>query len=168
MLYFALDSNSSTTSFSTHTCSIRSIGLLSSAYMVHLLLSFFLGILAILGSMPPSSCTRNKYPYRGDATRDATRDGNGYLKPKYPTGFTRYEGGYGINSLPTGMLMGKNLYPLGKRVRVGTTHTRLLMGKIYLHQCHYNHLIEPILAKIKPFSSYHLSSYQLMYMICYV
>jgi hypothetical protein len=67
-------------------------------------------------------------------------------------------------SLPVGMLMGKNLYPLGRRVwvRVGTTHTRLPMGKIYSHKYHYNHLIEPILAKIKPLSSYHLSRYQVM------
>ena len=64
------------------------------------------------------------------------RDGNGYPKPEYPTGFTRYEGGYGMISLPAGMLMGKNLYPLGRRVRVwvGTTHTRLPVGKIYPHQ----------------------------------
>jgi hypothetical protein len=67
-------------------------------------------------------------------------------------------------SLPAGMLMGKNLYPLGRRarVRVETTHTRLHMGKIYPHQYNYNHLIEPILAKIKPFSSYHLFGYQVM------
>jgi hypothetical protein len=92
------------------------------------------------------------------------RDGNGYPKPEYPTGFTRYKGGYGMISLPAGMLMGKNLYPLGRRVRVrvGTTHTRLPMGKIYPHQYNYNHLIELILAKIKPFSSYHLSRYQVM------
>ena len=65
-----------------------------------------------------------------------TRDGNGYPKPEYPTGFTRYEGGYGMISLPAGMLMGKNLYPLGRWVRVwvGTTHTRLPVGKIYPHQ----------------------------------
>jgi hypothetical protein len=65
-------------------------------------------------------------------------------------------------SLPAGMLMGKNLYTLGRRVRVGTTHTRLSMCKIYPHQYHYNHLIEPILAKIKLFSSYHLSRYQVV------
>jgi hypothetical protein len=64
--------------------------------------------------------------------------------------------------LPAGMLMGKNLYPLGRRVRVGITHTRLPMGKIYLHHYNYNHLIESILAKIKPFSSYHLFRYQVM------
>jgi hypothetical protein len=65
-----------------------------------------------------------------------TRDGNGYPKPEYPTGFTRYEGGYGMISLPAGMLIGKNLYPLGRRVWVwvGTTHTRLPVGKIYPHQ----------------------------------
>jgi hypothetical protein len=95
-------------------------------------------------------------------TDDPGRDGNGYPKPEYPTGFTRYEGGYGMISLPAGMLMGKNLYPLGRRVRVGTTHTRLPMGKIYPHQYNYNHLIESILAKIKPFSSYHLSRYKVM------
>jgi hypothetical protein len=97
-------------------------------------------------------------------TDDPGRDGNGYPKPEYPTGFTRYEGGYGMISLPAGMLMGKNLYPLGRRVRVrvGTTHTRLSMGKIYPHQYNYNHLIESILAKIKPFSSYHLSRYKVM------
>jgi hypothetical protein len=44
-------------------------------------------------------------------------------------GFTRYEGGYEMISLSTGMLMGKNLYPLGRRVRVETIHTRLPMGK---------------------------------------
>jgi hypothetical protein len=62
------------------------------------------------------------------------------------------------------MLMGKNLYPLGRQVlvRVGTPHTRLPMGKIYPHQYHYNHLIEPILAKIKLFSSYHLSRYHVI------
>jgi hypothetical protein len=67
-------------------------------------------------------------------------------------------------SLPAGMLMGKNLYPLGlgRRVRVVITYTRIPMGKIYMHQYHYNHLIEHILAKIKSFSSYHLSSYQVM------
>jgi hypothetical protein len=64
------------------------------------------------------------------------RDDNGYPKPEYPTGFTRYEGGYEMISLPAVMLMGKNLYPLGRRVRVwvDTTHTRLPVGKIYPHQ----------------------------------
>jgi hypothetical protein len=65
-------------------------------------------------------------------------------------------------SLPAGMLIGKNLYALDRRVQVGTTHACLPMGKIYPHQYHYDHLIEPILAKIKPFSSYHLSRYQVM------
>jgi hypothetical protein len=94
--------------------------------------------------------------------RIKSRDGNGYPKPEYPTGFTRYEGGYGMISLPASMLTGKNLYPLGRRIRVGTTHTRLPMGKIYPHQYNYNHLIEPILTKIEPFSSYHLSRYQVL------
>jgi hypothetical protein len=93
-----------------------------------------------------------------------TRDGNEYPKPEYQTGFTRYEGENEMISLPADMLMGKNFYPVDRqiRVRVGTTHTRLPMGKIYLHQYHYNHLIEPILAKIKPLSSYHFSRYQVM------
>jgi hypothetical protein len=102
------------------------------------------------------------YAFACDERKGKNRDGNGYPKPEYPMGFTRYKGGYGMISLPTGMLMGKNLYPLGRRVRVGTTYTRLPMGKIYSHQYNYNHLIEPILAKIKPFSSYHLSRYQVM------
>jgi hypothetical protein len=38
----------------------------------------------------------------------------------------------------------------------------LLMSKIYLYQYYYNHIIEPILAKIKSFCSYHLSRYQVM------
>jgi hypothetical protein len=42
--------------------------------------------------------------------------------------------------LPASMLMGNNLYLLGRRVRVSTTHTRLLVGKIYLYQYYYNHL----------------------------
>jgi hypothetical protein len=67
--------------------------------------------------------------------------------------------------IPVDMVMDKNLYPLGRRVwvQVGTTYTRLPMGKIYPHQYHYNHLIELILVKIKPFSSYHLSRYQIMW-----
>jgi hypothetical protein len=76
--------------------------------------------------------------------------------------FILYKGGYEMVSLPAGKLIGKNLYPLGRRVRVGTTHTHLTMGKINPHQYHYNHLIELILAKIKPFSSYHLFRYQVM------
>jgi hypothetical protein len=84
-----------------------------------------------------------------------TRDGNGYPKLEYLTSFIRYEAGYEMISLHAGMLMGKN----GRwvRVQVGTIHNHLLMGKIYPHQCHYNHLIESILAKIKLFSNYHLS-----------
>jgi hypothetical protein len=86
------------------------------------------------------------------------------LPHEYPTGFTRYEDGYGMICLPAGILMGKNLYPLGRhvRVRIGTTHTRIPMYKIYSHQYYYNHLIKPILTKIKPLPSYHLSSYQVM------
>jgi hypothetical protein len=50
-----------------------------------------------------------------------TRDGNGYPKPEYPTGFTRYEGGYGMISLPAGMLIGKKLYPWVKYTRINST-----------------------------------------------
>jgi hypothetical protein len=117
-------------------------------------------------STRPVRCTtgqpRGPTSQSSNGRTPTARDGNGYSKPEYPTGFTRYEGGYGMISLPAGMLMGKNLYPLGRRVRVATTHTRLPMGKIYPHQYNYNHLIEPILAKIKLFSSYHLSRYQVM------
>jgi hypothetical protein len=64
-----------------------------------------------------------------------TIDGNGYPKSKYPTGFIRYEGGYEMISLPTGMLISKNFYLLGRRVWVGITHTCLPIGKIYSYQC---------------------------------
>jgi hypothetical protein len=33
-------------------------------------------------------------------------------------GFTQYKGGYGMISLPVGMLMGENLYPSGRQVHV--------------------------------------------------
>jgi hypothetical protein len=71
------------------------------------------------------------------------RDGNGYPKLEYPTSFTRYEDGYKMIFLSAGMLMDKNIYPLGRRVRVGTTHMCLPVCKIYLHQYHYNHLMSP-------------------------
>jgi hypothetical protein len=91
------------------------------------------------------------------------RDGNGYLKPKNPTGFIRYEGGYEMIFLPMGMLVSKNLYPLGKRVRVwmDTTHTCVPVGKIYPRHTTIS-IIKNILAKIKSFSSYYLFNYQLM------
>jgi hypothetical protein len=59
----------------------------------------------------------------------------GTQKIEYPTGFTRYKDEYEIIYLPVGMLMGKNLYPLGRQVWVwvGTTHTCGPMGKIYPH-----------------------------------
>lgn len=58
------------------------------------------------------------------------RDGNGYPKLEYPMGFTRYEGGYGMISIPASMLMENNFYPLGRRVRVGvsTAHTHVPIG----------------------------------------
>jgi hypothetical protein len=31
------------------------------------------------------------------------------------------------------MLMGKNMYPLSRRVQVGTIHTYVVVSKIYLH-----------------------------------
>jgi hypothetical protein len=39
-----------------------------------------------------------------------SRDGNGYPKPEYPMGYTRYVGGYGMISIPAGTVMGNNLY----------------------------------------------------------
>jgi hypothetical protein len=67
----------------------------------------------------------------------------GYVpKPKYLTSFIQLEDVYGLISLPVGMLMGKNIYPFGKRVRVSATHTRVLMGKIYLHHCSYGKLMK--------------------------
>jgi hypothetical protein len=46
----------------------------------------------------------------------------------------RFKDGYEMISLPAVMLMGKNIYLLGRRIRVSTTHTCLPMGKIYSHQ----------------------------------
>jgi hypothetical protein len=46
--------------------------------------------------------------------------------------------------LLTGMLMNKNLYPLGVLIWVDTIHTRLYIRIIYLHQYHYNHLINTV------------------------
>jgi hypothetical protein len=63
-------------------------------------------------------------------------DGNGYPKPQNPTGFTPYEDIYGIISLLTGMLVDKNLYPLGiwVQVWVGTTHIihTIINNKVYI------------------------------------
>jgi hypothetical protein len=45
--------------------------------------------------------------------------------PDHPTSFIRYENEYEMISLPAGMLMGKNLYPLGNRTgtRINITIT---------------------------------------------
>lgn len=50
-------------------------------------------------------------------------------------GFTRYESEYVMISIPAGMLVCKDLYPLDKGVWVwvGTTHTCVPVGKIYPH-----------------------------------
>jgi hypothetical protein len=62
-----------------------------------------------------SEMERQKSETQEHSTRSScARDGNGYQKLEYPMGFTRYEGGYEMISLPMGMLMGKNLYPLGR------------------------------------------------------
>jgi hypothetical protein len=69
------------------------------------------------------------------------RDVNWYPKPEYPTSFIRYEGGYNMISLTAVILIGKNKYPLGRWIRVDTTHIHLPTNKLYSHQYHYNHLI---------------------------
>jgi hypothetical protein len=61
------------------------------------------------------------------------RDDNAYQKPKYLTDFIRYVDGYVMISISAGMLIDNNLYPLGRRVRVSTTHTHILMVKIYMY-----------------------------------
>ena len=60
-------------------------------------------------------------------------------------GFYQYEVAYDVISLSATL----------RRVRIHVT-------QIYLYQYYYNHIIEHILAKIKSFSNYHLSRYQIM------
>jgi hypothetical protein len=59
-------------------------------------------------------------------TQTYVRDGNGY--PQSNTGwvFTLLGYVYGLNVLHMGLLLGKNLHPMGKRVleRSALTHTR--------------------------------------------
>jgi hypothetical protein len=54
------------------------------------------------------------------------RDGNGYPRPDTRWVFTPLGYVYGLNILPMGMLLGKNLHPMDKRVleRSAFTHTR--------------------------------------------
>jgi hypothetical protein len=53
------------------------------------------------------------------------RDGNGYPRPDTRWVFTPLGYVYGLNILPVGLLLGKNLHPMGKRVleRSAFTHT---------------------------------------------
>jgi hypothetical protein len=55
-----------------------------------------------------------------------TRDGNGYPRPDTRWVFTPLGYVCGLNILPVGLLLGKNLHPMGKRVleRFAFTHTR--------------------------------------------
>jgi hypothetical protein len=54
------------------------------------------------------------------------RDGNGYPRPDTRWVFTLLGYVCGLNILPVGLLLGKNLHPMGKRVleRSAFTHTR--------------------------------------------
>jgi hypothetical protein len=54
------------------------------------------------------------------------RDGNGYPRPDTRWVFTPLGYVCGLNILPVGLLLGKNLHPMGKRVleRSAFTHTR--------------------------------------------
>jgi hypothetical protein len=72
-------------------------------------------------------------PLRGEATIPYTpweawvsRDGNGYPRPDTRWVFTPLRYVCGLNILPVGLLLGKNLHPMGKRVleRSTFTHTR--------------------------------------------
>jgi hypothetical protein len=55
----------------------------------------------------------------------APRDGNGYPRPDTRWVFTPLGYVCGLNILPVGLLLGKNLHPMGKRVleRSAFTHT---------------------------------------------
>jgi hypothetical protein len=55
-----------------------------------------------------------------------SRDGNGYPRPNIRWVFTPLEYVCELNILSVGMLLGKNLHPIGKRVleRSAFTHTR--------------------------------------------
>jgi hypothetical protein len=57
---------------------------------------------------------------------DGLRDGNGYPRPDTRWVFTLLGYVCGLNILPVGLLLGKNLHPMGKRVleRSAFTHTR--------------------------------------------
>lgn len=81
----------------------------------------------------------------------------------YPTGFTRYKGGYGMNSSPVGMLMGTILYPSGRRVRVRvwTTHTRVPMGNLYPQQSCIEH------NKLDPYRYIYSKNWSICLLLCY-
>jgi hypothetical protein len=55
-----------------------------------------------------------------------SRDGNGYPRPDTRWVFTPLGYVCGLNILPVGLLLDKNLHPMGKRVleRFAFTHTR--------------------------------------------
>jgi hypothetical protein len=67
----------------------------------------------------PYSSSRGKY-------YGPERDGNGYPRPDTRWVFTPLGYICGLNILPVGLLLGKNLHPTGKRVleRSTVTHTR--------------------------------------------
>jgi hypothetical protein len=55
-----------------------------------------------------------------------SRDGNGYPRPDTRWVFTLLGYVYGLNIVPMGILLGKNIHPMGKWVleRSVVTHTR--------------------------------------------
>jgi hypothetical protein len=62
-----------------------------------------------------------------------TRDGNGYPRPDIRWVFTPLGYVCGLNILPVGLLLGKNLHSMGKRVleRSAFTHIRYPVGIKY-------------------------------------
>jgi hypothetical protein len=66
-----------------------------------------------------------------------TRDVNGDPIPDNPWRIPLLGYGYGTKIVPMGMDMGRNLYPLGKRVWVweAIIRTRLPMGISYVYTC---------------------------------
>ena len=63
---------------------------------------------------------------KGAQRQAGSRDGNGYPRPDTRWVFTPLGYVCGLNILPVGLLLGKNLHPMGKRVleRSAFTHTR--------------------------------------------
>lgn len=87
--------------------------------------------------------------------------------PENPTDFTRYVDRYEMVSLSAGMLVGKNLYPLSRRVYGWVlpilVYPRVKYNRIILLLS----IIKHILAKTKYFSRYYFLTKLCNNMVCY-